>query len=121
MRAGETDQAITVRDSKLLEIAVMVGESLGHAGPLDVDLFVSENRVHILEFNPRFGGGYPLSHAAGARFPELMIDMAQGNNPKPIIGQYQEDLVMMKDIRVITRSLDSLLHSCQGIGQGNNE
>jgi len=120
MRAGETDQGITVRDDRLLDLAVMVGESLGHTGPLDVDLFVSEDKVYILEFNPRFGGGYPLSHAAGARFPELMIEVAQGKNPKPIIGQYQEDIVMMKDIQVITKPLDTLLYLCQKIGQIDN-
>ena len=26
-----------------------------------------------IEINPRFGGGYPQSYAAGANFPELLI------------------------------------------------
>jgi carbamoyl-phosphate synthase large subunit len=121
MRAGETDQAITVRDDRLLGLAVKVGESLGHTGPLDVDLFVSRDEVHILEFNPRFGGGYPLSHAAGARFPELMMDMACGNSPESIIGQYQENIVMMKGVQTIMRPLESLLHDCQTIGRNDNE
>jgi carbamoyl-phosphate synthase large subunit len=110
MRAGETDQAVTVKDSKLLDLAVLIGEAMGQAGPLDVDLFVSSNRIDVLEFNPRFGGGYPLSHAAGARFPELMVEMAKGKRPDPIIGEYQEDIVMMKDINVITRPLQSLVN-----------
>lgn len=113
MRAGETDQAITVRDDRLLELAVFLGERLGHAGPLDVDLFVSdEGAVHVLEFNPRFGGGYPISHAAGARFPELIVEMARGGSPQPIIGQYQENIVMMKDIKVVARPLNSLMDGC---------
>jgi carbamoyl-phosphate synthase large subunit len=108
MRAGETDQAITVKDKRLLDLAVFLGESMGHAGPLDVDVFATPERISVLEFNPRFGGGYPLSHAAGARFPELMLDMAKGKQPKSIIGSYQADIVMMKDINVVTRRLQNL-------------
>ncbi|HDR51590.1 MAG TPA: ATP-grasp domain-containing protein [Mariniphaga anaerophila] len=123
MRAGETDQAITVKDDNLLEIAIRVGESMGDiglCGPLDVDLFVTENQTYILEFNPRFGGGYPLSHAAGAKFPELMLDMAKGITPKSIVGQYQENLVMMKDVRAITISLDSISHDIKKFGTRAN-
>lgn len=109
MRAGETDQAITVKDKRLIDLAVYIGESLGHTGPLDVDVFVSPEKVSVLEFNPRFGGGYPLSHAAGGRFPELLIEMAKGKQPKSIVGSYQADIVMMKDIKIVTRPLQSLL------------
>ena len=26
-----------------------------------------------IEINPRFGGGYPMSHAAGADYPGMLI------------------------------------------------
>ena len=97
MRAGETDQAITVKNSRLLELAVKVGEALRPTGPLDVDLFISGEDVYILEFNPRFGGGYPLSHAAGVNFPQLMLDIASGKQLEPNIGDYTDNLVMIKE------------------------
>lgn len=31
------------------------------------------NDVVGIEINPRFGGGYPLSYAAGANYPEFLI------------------------------------------------
>lgn len=113
MRAGETDQAITIKNDKLLDLALFVGEKLGYAGPLDVDVFVDGDNFHILEFNPRFGGGYPLAHAAGARFPELMMEIASGGKPKEIIGQYIEDMVMVKDMKPVTMPLDEIYAVCQ--------
>ena len=97
MRAGETDQAITIKNSRLIELAVKLGETLRSTGPLDVDFFISGDDYYILEFNPRFGGGYPLSHAAGANFPQLMLDIISGKQLEPNIGNYTDNLVMIKD------------------------
>jgi len=109
MRAGETDQAITIKNKRLLDLAIFIGEALGHAGPLDVDFFVEGDKINVLEFNPRFGGGYPLAHAAGACFPELMVDITTGQQPRSIVGQYKENIVMLKDMNPIVMPLDSLL------------
>jgi len=108
MRAGETDQAITVKNKALLELGVAIGEAMGYAGPLDVDLFVDGDDVRILELNPRFGGGYPASHAAGAMFPDLMVEMAKGRSPKSILGSYRENIVMMKRIAVDSRPITAM-------------
>jgi len=117
MRAGETDQAITIKNDKLLDLALFVGKALGHVGPLDVDVFVDGDTFHILEFNPRFGGGYPLAHAAGARFPELMVEMACGRKPENIVGQYIENLVMVKDMKPIAITLNAIQDACQRMEQ----
>ena len=48
------------------------------------------------EINGRFGGGYPLAHAAGARFPELIIQMALGDSPSSLLGEYDRGIVMSR-------------------------
>lgn len=35
------------------------------------DVFVNNEQAYVLELNPRFGGGYPFSHLAGADIPLL--------------------------------------------------
>lgn len=78
MRAGETDRAVTESSLQLLELGRCLGEALGHVGNLDCDVFMDGDKCYLLEINPRFGGGYPFSHVAGARVPSALIAWAQG-------------------------------------------
>jgi carbamoyl-phosphate synthase large subunit len=83
MRAGETDRAVTVESFTLDQIGTAIGQRLGHVGNLDCDVFVAEDRLSVLELNPRFGGGYPFSHVAGADLPAALIAWARGEAPDP--------------------------------------
>jgi len=74
---------------------------LGHAGPLDADLFVDGDVASVLEVNLRFGGGYPVSHFAGADFPGKIVRMIHGEAVEPSMGDYQRDVVMMKELHVM--------------------
>jgi carbamoyl-phosphate synthase large subunit len=78
MRAGETDQAVTVDSDELEALGRIIGQRLGHVGSLDCDLFVSDDGFRVLELNPRFGGGYPFSHIAGANVPAMLLAWASG-------------------------------------------
>jgi carbamoyl-phosphate synthase large subunit len=81
MRAGETDRSVTIKNSQLERLGEMIGQRLGHVGNLDCDVFVSEEHCYVLEMNPRFGGGYPFSHIAGANLPATLIAWANGEKP----------------------------------------
>jgi len=83
MRAGETDRAITVDNEPLVDLGSRLARSLGHIGNLDCDVFVCGDRHCVLEMNPRFGGGYPFSHAAGADLPAALVAWADGLKPNP--------------------------------------
>lgn len=113
MRSGETDQAETCNEPSLLDLGLRLGEKLGHVGPLDVDLFVRGDRVFILELNPRFGGGYPLSHLAGADFPGLIVKMIKGEPVQPQIGQFRSGVIMMKEYKIYGGEISEFLTSIQ--------
>jgi carbamoyl-phosphate synthase large subunit len=83
MRAGETDRAVTVDNPDLIEVGDKLGSILGHVGNLDCDVIVQEGTPYILEMNPRFGGGYPFSHVAGANIPAAMIAWVSGKPVEP--------------------------------------
>jgi carbamoyl-phosphate synthase large subunit len=82
MRAGETDRATTVRHKSLELLGNTIGCRLGHVGSLDCDVFVHGQECTLLEMNPRFGGGYPFSQAAGANVPAALIAWADGKEPE---------------------------------------
>lgn len=80
MRAGETDKAQTVDNPKIREIGKILGNNLRHIGNLDVDIFEKDGKYYVLELNPRFGGGFPFSYAAGVNFPKAIIEWLKGND-----------------------------------------
>lgn len=100
MRSGETDSA-TVVDNPLIEnLASNLGNKLRHIGNLDIDILLDkENKPYILEFNARFGGGYPFSHLAGVNFPALLIQMAQNEDLDMTLLDYTVGTKGMKFIQ----------------------
>ncbi|TKA90995.1 ATP-grasp domain-containing protein [Halopseudomonas bauzanensis] len=83
MRAGETDKAVTVAPELFEELAAKIASVLPHRGNLDCDFLEREGRFYLLEFNPRFGGGYPFTHLAGANHAQMLIDDYQGKPLSP--------------------------------------
>ena len=64
----------------LEETGFRIGEALGHICNLDCDIFESGGRFYLLEMNPRFGGGYPFSHMAGANYPAAIVAWLEGRD-----------------------------------------
>lgn len=83
MRAGETDRAVTCHDPELEALGERIGRLLGHVGNLDCDVIRGPESFGILDMNPRFGGGYPFVHVAGANLPAALIAWATGREPEP--------------------------------------
>lgn len=83
MRAGETDRAVTVARHEFDRLGAAIGRALGHLGNLDCDVFLADDRLYALELNPRFGGGYPFCHIAGADLPAALVAWASGEAPDP--------------------------------------
>lgn len=96
-RPEGADFAYTIKDEELDSLCVELSRVLGHRGNLDVDFIRPEGETaHVLEINARFGGGYPFSHLAGARFPSALVQMVRGDVPDP--GQVELGVHVMLDI-----------------------
>lgn len=101
MRAGETDKAISVDDPLLIAFGRRLLEALPLVGPCDVDVIMTGEGPKLLEINPRFGGGYPCSHLAGADFCRKIIDLRNGKPLVCDIGQCPGGIVMLKQDEII--------------------
>ncbi|WP_053217723.1 ATP-grasp domain-containing protein [Virgibacillus senegalensis] len=73
MRGGDVDRTITSQDHALVEIGKKIGDHFKHNGYLNTDVFYDGKDYYIIDINPRFGGGYAFSHAAGANIPAAFI------------------------------------------------
>lgn len=84
MRAGETDKAVTVAPEPFQEIVTKIAAALPHRGNMDCDFLERDGKFYLLEFNPRFGGGYPFTHLAGANHVQMLLDDYQDR----VLGEY---------------------------------
>lgn len=101
MRSGETDSAEVVENERLKALGQKLSKLLKHRGNLDVDILQgADGKFNVLEFNTRFGGGYPFSHLAGANFPKALVQMVRG--VKPYFGDCKIGVVGYKNIVPVT-------------------
>lgn len=101
MRAGETDKALSVIDSQFTEMAEKIGKTTRHIGIMDCDFFVRDGCVYFLEMNPRFGGGYPFSHAAGVNIPAMYLEWLQGKTEVSIYNNYKPHQAFSKHDNIL--------------------
>lgn len=90
IRAGVIDRGRTVKWPALIELAQQTCNAMRFAGALNIQCRLREGWPAIFEINPRFSGGIPLTIAAGADFPKLLIKMALGVDVQPAIGDFKE-------------------------------
>lgn len=94
IRAGVIDRGRTVRDQDLIDLARACARSLPFHGPVNIQCRRVGGVPTVFEINPRFSGGIPLTIAAGADFPRMLVDLACGRPVRPTIGQFTDDLWM---------------------------
>ena len=98
VRSGEVSKARVVKDPRMMAEAARLIERLG-AGPGVVTLQLIQTRagrLEIIEVNPRFGGGVPLSIRAGADFPKWILQELAGKRPRIGFDAFQDGLVMLR-------------------------
>ena len=103
MRAGETDKAVSFKDEKLFALIEHFVKEIGFRGQIDIDIFEIGGEYYISEVNPRFGGGYPHAYECGCDHMTLICNNLKGISNEKNIGNYEENLVMMKYNEIMIR------------------
>ena len=103
MRAGETDKSVSVKDETLFNLIKDFVKKAGFKGIIDIDIFEIDGEYYISEVNPRFGGGYPHAYECNVNVPKMIINNINGIENKEQIGNYEENIYMMKyfEIKII--------------------
>lgn len=94
IRAGVVDRGRTVRDASLMALGMACARAIRAVGAINIQCRVVDGVPTVFEINPRFSGGIPLTMAAGADFPRLLVELALGRRIAPQIGRFQEGLWM---------------------------
>lgn len=102
MRSGETDKAEIVYNKKFVELAKNISFVFKHIGNLDLDLIIDKDKkIYCIDFNPRFGGGYPFTHMAGFNYIKAIIKLYKGE--KVIFKKKNKKFFGMKGIEILKK------------------
>ncbi|WP_338425821.1 ATP-grasp domain-containing protein [Sphingopyxis kveilinensis] len=95
-RAGEVEKGVTERHRELCRIGWELGSSLeGVRGVICFQAIVTDDGPFVFEINARFGGGYPLAHAAGAPFARWLLEETAGLE-STTSDDWREDIRMLR-------------------------
>jgi carbamoyl-phosphate synthase large subunit len=107
MRAGETDKARSVYLPELEQLARAISAAFKHTGNMDVDIIWDKwGKLFCIDFNPRFGGGYPLTHLSGFNYLKYIFELYL-NRKINVTVAYKEGIVMMKGISTYVSGTDN--------------
>jgi len=96
-KGGESIKGRSLADSELVEYGARVAETIGIVGPANIQCFREpDGSLPVTDVNPRFGGAFPLPRAAGSRYPELAVALANGERLEPRIGDFREGITMTR-------------------------
>lgn len=103
MRSGETDKAKSIIDERFETLGKKISQGLKHIGNVDSDVFIVDDKLYLLEINPRFGGGYPFSHEAGINLAAIYIEWLKGHKSEDLkrFNNYKENVIFSKCDRLI--------------------
>lgn len=110
-RGGEVEKGITVNLPQVTDVVKKVVSDLKILGVINIQVMVKDDKVYLGEINPRFGGGYPLAHKAGANLIQHIKSYMNKSGYESINGsRYKEDYYMLRyDNAIYTDKLLDLI------------
>ena len=100
---GGANKTISFKDERLFRFVEDIVSQFNFNGPIDMDFFYRSGEYFLSEVNPRFGGAYLHAYGAGVDFIKLIERNLEGFENDSIIGQYEENVVMMMYDSVVIR------------------
>lgn len=98
IRAGEINKGRTARNEIVGYLKDRLGHISGCVGCICTQLFFHPLTHDIIgiEINPRFGGGYPLSYAAGADYPAYLIREYFRHETLEYTDDWKDNMLMLR-------------------------
>lgn len=78
-RSGEILKGKTIRDESIIDFVKKILIKIKPIGQITIQLFKTQTCMKIIEINPRFGGGAPMSIFAGANSPKFIYQLIMGD------------------------------------------
>jgi carbamoyl-phosphate synthase large subunit len=100
VRAGEVNKGVTCKIPRLIELGRAVARAIpGLRGPACFQAIMddaADGTPRVIEVNARFGGGYPLAHAAGAEFTTYLLCEVSGREWHCELDGFEDGVRMLR-------------------------
>ena len=109
MRTGEVSKGITRKNSLYQTLLEKMAVLEGARGCITAQFFCNEEtgEFYGVEINPRFGGGFPLTYAAGGNYPGWLMHEYFRNEEIPFSDDWENNLIMLRyDAKVLVHEND---------------
>ncbi len=107
VRAGEVSKAVTRMDFVYDRLLPKLSRIKQARGPITLQCFVHKQRqdIQLLEINPRFGGGYPLTEESGVSYVTWLLQEYLGEKELDFRDDWLPNNFMLRyDSQVIVRN-----------------
>lgn len=102
VRTGEVSKGATRRNSLYALLTDKMSQLDGARGCITAQFFCKDDTVFGIEINPRFGGGFPLTYAAGGNYPNWLIREYLYNENISFYDGWENNLIMLRyDAKVL--------------------
>lgn len=104
VRSGEVSKGATRRNGLYDLLVEKMTHLPGARGCMTAQFFYHEasGRLYGVEINPRFGGGFPLTYAAGGNYPGWLMREYLAGETLPFFDGWESNLIMLRyDAKVL--------------------
>lgn len=77
---GKIWTAISIRDERLIKICNNFAEQTKWKGPFELEFMVSDNRIYLIEINPRFPSWVYFATALGINMPQMLLQIIESQD-----------------------------------------
>ncbi len=112
---GGTLKGISFKDEKLYRAVEYVAANFKFNGPTDMEFFYQNGEYYLSEINPRFSAAYGHAYECGVDFIKLIVNNLNGRENDVEIGNYEENVLMMKYWNVVVKKKGDFARTYEGV------
>ncbi len=96
VKSGQIYKGRTVKNSKLMKLAAKVAKKFAITGPGNIQFIEKNNEFYLIEVNPKFAAGLPLTVNAGVNIPLLLIKMQMSKKLSSEELEFKDNFFMLR-------------------------
>jgi carbamoyl-phosphate synthase large subunit len=96
VKAGMSYKGKTVKDQKLIDYGKYIAKKFNVDGPANIQCILNKKGIYLIEVNPKFAAGLPLTVASGLNIPLILIKFALGLNVSKKELEFKDGVYMLR-------------------------